>query len=273
MRRVLSIRDSNLRKTGDVIARGQIVEAVGRENNGYIPVIYPGHPNQIFYVSSRYLQRRGPVTTQATVLPAAPLAPATAGAFPEEAAESTRRQWTFERIKYHLSQTGQSLINSNPRDISDYCPNYSSLTSEQRLNFWAKLMTEVVHLESNFEADQTYTESFTDDSGQRVVSTGLFQLSRESSQGYRCPVRSTEDLKNAETNISCAVRILQRWVTRDDVIFARPDRGGGRYWSVFRESNKRAQIRGEARQYCDSVSTPGRATAEPGVAAPGEATR
>jgi soluble lytic murein transglycosylase-like protein len=99
----------------------------------------------------------------------------------------------------------------------------------------------MIQYESGFDPSQTYTESFTDRSGNRVVSTGLLQLSQESARGYGHSV-TTQDLMDPYVNLQVGVDILEHWVSRDGVIAGDGNTGGGRYWSVLRPTGKRQNI-------------------------------
>lgn len=49
---------------------------------------------------------------------------------------------------------------------------------------WARALVEVARFESGFVPSKRYTENFRDSKGQLIVSSGLFQISLESSRGY-----------------------------------------------------------------------------------------
>lgn len=269
--RCLNIRDQNLTVTGRTIEQGTTVVVAGEENNGFIPVHLEGQSDQVFYLSSRYLSPSTDAATEATSPTATAdttVAASTTGAipqtFPQQASEALRRLWVFARLRHWIIQRGQDLLNTLPRDIAQYCPNYSQLTASQKINFWATLMTEVVKPESNYNTNATYTESFSNSSGQRVVSTGLFQLSLESSRGYGCPMNSQADLMDPDKNIMCAVTIMNRWVPRDNAIAqgGRNNPGGARYWSVFRRASTRNTFQQATQAYCQSPQSTDAAAAE-----------
>ncbi|HEY0686869.1 MAG TPA: transglycosylase SLT domain-containing protein [Steroidobacter sp.] len=127
-----------------------------------------------------------------------------------------------------------------PSDIAKFCPNYPTLRTADRSKFWVGLLSAMARPESDFQPDKTYQESFKDRRGDWVISRGLLQLSQESANGYGCKIKNAKDLHDPSVNIPCSIRILDRWVDKDGVIASyKLDldvRGGGRYWSVLRES-------------------------------------
>ena len=115
------------------------------------------------------------------------------------------------------------------------------------------LLSIVARPESNFKPETTFTESFADSKGKKVVSRGLLQISIESAnqKKYGCGIQKAEDLHDPAVNLTCGVKILDAWVQTDGVIASygqHPPRGGGRYWSTLRERNKHLpEIRGFTR--------------------------
>lgn len=118
----------------------------------------------------------------------------------------------------------------------------TSLTEDQ----WVSLMSAMARYESSFNPNTQFRESFNNSRGERVVSTGLMQVSYESVNGYRQADGSrfnvtTQQLLSPKTNLNAAAAILKRWVSVDGSIAGRTggqDRGGARYWSVLRETGK-----------------------------------
>jgi len=156
------------------------------------------------------------------------------------AEKNTDGSWTKATL-HAVSESPLSMI--TPRDISYFCPMYPNLEPGQRNKFWVGLLSAMARSESNFRPETTFTESFPDMSGKRVISRGLLQISIESANQsrYDCKVARAEDLHVPEINLGCGVKILSALVKADDVIATyktgRRNRGGGRYWSVLRESH------------------------------------
>jgi soluble lytic murein transglycosylase-like protein len=145
-----------------------------------------------------------------------------------------------------IENVGSGLLTKTPQDVQGYCPSYDDLNQAQRRTFWVYLLSRLARFESNHDLSVSYTESFNDAQGNRVISRGLLQVSKESANGYGCGIGDATELHDPETNIRCGVRILNRWVAeRDRVIAARTNsqwRGAVRYWRPFRSDSRRAQI-------------------------------
>lgn len=156
-----------------------------------------------------------------------------------EAAKTDGKKWTAF-VMTELEVLGDDLLDVIPADGTTFCPKYNSLTREQRKNFWAYLMSMMTRYESNYNTNTTYTEAFDDSSGTNVISRGLLQLSIESGNAYGCGLKTASELHDPYKNLSCGIRILNRWMGRDGRIAGKVDgswKGGARYWSVLRSTN------------------------------------
>lgn len=103
-------------------------------------------------------------------------------------------------------------------------------------------MSTLARFESNFDPSVSFNEpTIFDAQGNRVVSRGLLQISRESANGYGCGITDEQQLHDPATNLACAARIMNRLVTRDGVIgsTAKPWKGMAAYWSPFRRTDRR----------------------------------
>ncbi len=155
-----------------------------------------------------------------------------------------------------IDEYGNSLLSSTPNDIDDWCPAYGQHSNDERKAFWSYLMSSLMRYESNYDPSVTYMEPFNDASGNRVVSRGPLQLSIESANGYGCSISNPQELHDPQTNLSCSVRIMNRWIERDNVIQSKTAagkwRGLARYWSPFRRSNQRSAMQAQVRasSYC-----------------------
>ncbi|XGC79826.1 transglycosylase SLT domain-containing protein [Bdellovibrio bacteriovorus] len=149
------------------------------------------------------------------------------------------KKWTTH-VKAELERIGKDLLSVLPEDRSTFCPNYRNLKSEHRKSFWAYLLSQMVRYESNFDPDRRYEEDFDDSSGNPVISRGLLQISIESGNDYGCGFDRSSDLHDPLQNLSCGIRILNRWMENDHRIASRVDgdwKGGARYWSVLRSTS------------------------------------
>jgi hypothetical protein len=156
------------------------------------------------------------------------------------AKKNTDGSWTLAAKN---AVSASKLASSEPKDINNFCPGYAHKIKEEREVFWVGLLSIIARPESNFKPETTYTESFIDGSGKKVISRGLLQISIESAnqKKYNCQIAKPEDLHNPAVNIACGVKILDAWVQTDDVVATYGNsaaKGGGRYWSTLREAKK-----------------------------------
>ena len=140
--------------------------------------------------------------------------------------------YTLQKIKE------MGFSNLSPADKAAFFPNGG--TDEE----WLGLASAMMKYESGFDPNTTYTEGFTNSKGQRLVSTGLFQLSEDSVRGYGFNY-TTQDLKDPYKNIDAGLHILKNWVEKDGVISGPGNKGGARYWSVLRPTGKLQDVRKE----------------------------
>lgn len=166
--------------------------------------------------------------------------------------EWPKPEWTAMTVKA-LKDLGQDLLKANPKDAKEFCPNFDKHTEEERIQFYAMLISALAKFESNYKADATYQENFKDRNGQFIISRGLLQLSIESSNGYGAGLKKAEELHDPETNIRTGVRILNRWIPRDGCIVdlkSGKNLGAGRYWSPFRKADRIASIQAKTKLVC-----------------------
>lgn len=157
-----------------------------------------------------------------------------------EESNSRGKEWT-SHVMNALDHLGKDLLQVIPKDTKLFCPRYSSLSYAQRKQYWAFFLSSMARFESNFNTNLAFREGFKDPNGKYVISRGLLQISILSGNGYDCEFRSNNDLHDAYQNLSCGIRILNRWIGNDGIIAGkvRGDwKGGARYWSVLREGNK-----------------------------------
>jgi len=164
------------------------------------------------------------------------------------------RQWTAVALAA-IDRLAPQLSSVTPTDIDAFCPGYRNASPANRRAFYVSLLAEIAKYESNFDPTVRFTETAVDSRGQRIVSRGLLQLSQESANGYGCAIASAEQLHDPTTNLECGVRIVDRWLTRDQVVAGYASgawRGASRYWSVLRDREKLADIQTalNAKPYC-----------------------
>lgn len=153
---------------------------------------------------------------------------------------SDGKAWS-SHVSGEIDKLGPNLVDVVPADASLFCPKFARLSDAQRKQYWVFFISSMVRFESNFKTATKYTEGFNDANGKAVVSRGLLQISIESANSYGCGFRNAEELHDPLKNLSCGVRILNRWLGRDGRIGGKIDnqwRGGARYWSVLRAGDK-----------------------------------
>ncbi|MFN8944410.1 MAG: transglycosylase SLT domain-containing protein [Pseudobdellovibrionaceae bacterium] len=153
------------------------------------------------------------------------------------------RRWT-EYVITQMDSKAPELLDAEPADSSFFCPRFKNFSDGEKKYFWAYFLSAMVKFESNFNPESKYQEGFKDSSGSLVVSRGLLQLSYESAKAYGCPVRRATDLHDPELNLQCGLKILGRWVGRDQRIAGKVNgawKGGSRYWAVLRSGKKSYQ--------------------------------
>lgn len=142
----------------------------------------------------------------------------------------------------YLKSDGKYLLTGELKDLRGMCGDCVNMDRIQVMTYLLSLMVEK---ESYFRPALEYKESFNDSRGRRVVSTGLFQISIESSNGsrYKCGINSQSELKDPAINMRCSIRILNALAKENKRIQGRVGgrwQGGSRYWSVLRSSRASA---------------------------------
>lgn len=145
----------------------------------------------------------------------------------------------WDQIVFELVRASQ-LPDLFPKDVLSFYPQYA-FDRETRVEFWCQLLSIMAKYESGFDPLQFYKEDFNDSKGKPVISRGLLQLSFESCNGYGAGLTSEEQLHDVRTNLRCAILILERWVSRHQVLQGGEIgswQGGAKYWSVLRGTSK-----------------------------------
>lgn len=158
--------------------------------------------------------------------------------------------WTLSALNA-LSNHGVPLVQSVPRDIAAWCPGYPTANAEQRAAFWVGFLSTLSKYESTYRATAV-------GGGGRWF--GLLQILPGTARGYGCRARSGGELKDGGSNLSCAIRIMARTVTRDGAIALHEGRwrGVAADWGPMRDAGKRAEmsswLRGQS--YCAITTSP-----------------
>lgn len=146
-------------------------------------------------------------------------------------------QFVLDALEKHR----QDLLKfDNPKDAETF--GYKAKTIAEKKAFYLMLISSMARCESSFKPETSYKESFNDSKGKPVISRGLLQISIESGRGYNKSLKKAEELHDPKINLETGVMILNRWIPKDGYIGTNK-KGGGRYWSVLREtSSSRAKI-------------------------------
>jgi len=182
--------------------------------------------------------------------------------------------WTKYLVEA-LDKYGNDLLAAQPEDMADYCPNYSSLDRNGRMQMWVMLLTKLVQYESNYKPATTFYEKNVPGN---PTSRGLFQMSILSSKNYFCGIQKEMDLHDPKTNIECTVKAFNILVPKGNKygspskgsrlrsMIGGPNRyetytdskgvkrkrylGAGAYWSPFRVSDRSSAIKAAAKSVC-----------------------
>lgn len=141
-------------------------------------------------------------------------------------------RWT-QAAMAALESHGDDLVNTVPRDIAQWCPAYPDAGEWERKAFWAGLLSTLSKHES------TYRPSAVGGGG---LWYGLVQILPATARGYGCRARTGEALKDGALNMSCAVRIMNVTVPRDNVV-SRGMKGVAADWGPFHSDRKREDMR------------------------------
>jgi hypothetical protein len=169
------------------------------------------------------------------------LAPQTAPLWEEQRTEG--KEWT-EIVITGIDKHAPELLTAQPADTNTFCPQFKKMTAGEKKHFWTYFLSAMTKFESNFNPKSSYKENFTDSTGSNVVSRGLMQLSYESAKAYGCPLKNAKDLHDPAVNLECSLKVLGRWVQRDQRIAGHVGgkwQGGARYWAVLRSGKKSYQ--------------------------------
>lgn len=136
-----------------------------------------------------------------------------------------------QEMKAYLEQrlSGSKLDGYVPADAAKYGVDGSPKS-------WANYFTKLAEKESGFNASQKYTESFSNSKGEKVVSTGLFQVSYESVRGYGIGKGLSDQELNAKLqdpafNIDAAIAIHEKQVLKNGVLQMPDGKGAGGYFA------------------------------------------
>jgi hypothetical protein len=174
---------------------------------------------------------------------------------PPPAFEFTPLLWEPVRVGSNLwSEHVFELIDGDAKDLLEaedfhiFCPQYDSLSRNQKINAAGMLISAMVRYESNYEPTARYNETSmgTDPvTGQPVYSEGLLQLSYQDTQwAPYCdfhweadknlsPTDPAKTILDPIRNLDCGIRILAKQVKSKSKIII----GSGAYWAVIKSDS------------------------------------
>jgi hypothetical protein len=168
--------------------------------------------------------------------------------------ESSRKEgkdWSNYLYKM-IPQETPGLI-QGADDMDTFCPQYQTLTTNERVNLWALLISAMTKYESGYNPLSRYQETtMGKDSvtGLPVYSEGLLQLSYQDINHYKfCEFDWSKDKNLSATdprktildpykNLNCGVRILAQQVSKKNRITV----GDGAYWAVIKSNSTHHKI-------------------------------
>lgn len=169
-----------------------------------------------------------------------------------EGSSGEGERWSSYSLKVIHEEVENDLING-AEDIDTFCPEYESLSTNERLNFWALLVSAMTKYESRYNPLSRMRESTlgTDPiTGTQVFSEGLLQLSYQDVRRYKfCEFDWEKDRKidggdPAKTildpykNLNCGIKILAFQIRDKNRITLEQ----GAYWSVLKLGSKYRKI-------------------------------
>lgn len=149
-----------------------------------------------------------------------------------------------------LRSHGSDMENTVPRDIANWCPAYAENPPHLRRAFWVGMMSALAKHESTYRPSAV---------GGPNLWYGLLQIYPDTARRYGCRATTGEALKDPEDNLSCAIRIMNVTVPRDNAIAVRDSRwrGVAADWGPMTHRSKIAEMSAWTRRqdYCVSRSS------------------
>lgn len=157
--------------------------------------------------------------------------------------------WTRAALSA-LRSHGSRLEDTVPRDIENWCPAYEENPPHMRRAFWVGMMSALAKHESTYRPAAV---------GGGNLWFGLLQIYPDTARRYGCRATTGEALKDPEDNLSCAIRIMNVTVPRDNAIAVRDSRwrGVAADWGPMTRPSKIAEMSAWTRRqdYCVSRSS------------------
>lgn len=157
--------------------------------------------------------------------------------------------WTRAALSA-LRTHGSDIETVVPRDIDAWCPAYVDNPPHLRRAFWVGMMSALAKHESTYRPTAV---------GGPNLWYGLLQIYPDTARRYGCRATTGQELLDPEDNLSCAVRIMNVTVPRDNAIAVRDSRwrGVAADWGPMTNRAKIAEMSAWTRRqdYCVSLET------------------
>lgn len=144
-----------------------------------------------------------------------------------------------------LRTHGDRLEDTVPRDIATWCPAYEQNPPELRRAFWIGMMSALAKHESTWRPEAV---------GGGGLWYGLLQIYPDTARRYGCRARTGQALTDPADNLSCAIRIMNVTVPRDNAIALHDGRwrGVAADWGPMTNRAKTAEMAAWTRdqEYC-----------------------
>lgn len=159
------------------------------------------------------------------------------------------QSWTLAALSA-LRSHGSRMQETVPRDIENWCPAYEDNPPHLRRAFWVGMMSALAKHESTYRPTAV---------GGPDLWYGLLQIYPDTARRYGCHATTGDALKDPEDNLSCAIRIMNVTVPRDNAIAVRDTRwrGVAADWGPMTNRGKIAEMSAWTRRqdYCVSRET------------------
>lgn len=149
-----------------------------------------------------------------------------------------------------LAAHGARLEDTVPQDIATWCPGYVNNTPRMRRAFWVGMMSALAKHESTWRPDAV---------GGGGLWYGLLQIYPDTARRYGCRATTGQALTDPEDNLSCAIRIMNVTVPRDNAIAVHNGRwrGVAADWGPMTNRGKIAEMAAwtSRQEYCQPVQS------------------
>lgn len=152
----------------------------------------------------------------------------------ESSAHPERAGWSAaleSLVDQHFSVLDQA------RDIATFCPNYSSLSHEERVNLWADVFAATAYFECSWNPASSSVD-VGNQSNPDTWSVGLLQLSVVDQANYGFPFGySYSDLKDPVKNLTLGVAIMAKQIAKKGKVLIAAGETG-LYWATLHPGGK-----------------------------------